>query len=184
MSECTRFSRWFGKNCTFVLSVLTANNTEFWNIGRVKLFHINLLKSKWNKFVRDLCVCVRCVRIRLVGRMFELIPKRIQNVQTNEKAEKFSVSTHYTVNRIFPLRTSHPPCIGRFIHVANVYSKESTCGFKIVRALEHESTSRQMKQKNKKRSKLAAVGGIDNKKRSQENPSTQTTASCWKRNTI
>lgn len=30
---------------------------DFKHIGRVKLFRINLLKSKWNKFIVDLCVC-------------------------------------------------------------------------------------------------------------------------------
>lgn len=73
-------------------------------IERVKLFHINLLKSKWNKFVGDLCVHVSvCERIHLVGRMFKLIPKRIQYVQTNEqkKAEFFLVSTRSTVKQIF-----------------------------------------------------------------------------------
>lgn len=37
-------------------------------IGRVKLFRINLLKSKWNKFMLDLCVCERncSLRVRLI----------------------------------------------------------------------------------------------------------------------
>lgn len=34
-----------------------AQRQENLNIGRVKLFPINLLKSKWNKFIVDLCVC-------------------------------------------------------------------------------------------------------------------------------
>lgn len=86
------------------------------------------------------------------------------NERTNERAENFW--GFVTVNRaiFFSLHTPHPSCVG--VHVVNVYSEEPTCGFKIVRALEHESSNSQTKTKkeeakNKKQQKYSS-GKIGN----------------------